>query len=162
MGTSTDGILLWGIALEDEGLPESLLDLDEEGDEEVAIARLYGLEYDGKDDKYWEAKEKLLKEIGCELVNRCSYDCPMYVAAVSASVKRCWRGEPTAIKNLNVGEDWEPKLRAFCKKLGIKWTRPKWLLCSFWGLDLPVHRPDALLKDEEFGELAIYYLPAVG
>ena len=151
MGVSTEAILCWGLCDSDENHwvnlgrdwedPDNVEDT--EGDledwEEVYAIRM-GLEalepYEEHKDKYppfWDAKNKLVKDSGCQIDYHCSDRCPMPFVAVSESLVSASRGYPVEVKSLEVKPEWEAKLRRFCEVMGIKWAEPKWCLVSYWG-----------------------------
>ncbi len=132
MGTSTDGILAYGVDLpEYEGCDYSDLPWAEDGDDEFGdtIARLAGgRQY--PEEGWLDDKRKAAEACGLELVFHCSYDYPMYILAVRGTEHTASRGYPTEIKELPTPD--ATKLREWCKKYEIE-CDPKWLLCSLWG-----------------------------
>lgn len=159
MGVSTDAILIWGLCDNDENRWVNLgreyddpdyveatdddddEDTDDEEDWEEVYAVRMGLErppkpYGEHKDKYppfWDARNKLVKDSGCQIDNHCSDGCLMPFVAVSDSVVSASRGYPVEVKSLEVKPEWEAKLRRFCEVMGIKWAEPKWWLVSWWG-----------------------------
>jgi hypothetical protein len=146
MGVSTDAILFWGIVSTDED--ERWLrpsDEDEEGDVpdwEARYAAAVGVpepsEPYGEESKplyhdYWDRKRAAIEASGCSMGTHCSGDYPMDYVTVVASKTRASRGCPQEIRSLEVGPDWEAKLRDFCAQLGIPWQEPGWWLVSYWG-----------------------------
>lgn len=134
MSTSTDGILFWGIHF-DEG------EFEPGWEWEDAYAATKGVikptaPYEGNENiysAYWAAKRDAVESAGCLVDAHCSGEYPMFYVAVKASQTVNRRGYPEEIKSLEVGADWEAKLRAFCEALGVPWSQPKWWLVSYWG-----------------------------
>jgi hypothetical protein len=146
MGVSTDGILCYGIDLnkEDEGSPKFLQGIGGEGMEfEDFLAKLEGIESPKvpySDDtkplykKYWDKKNGLEEKYGIELVYHCSGDYPMHILAILESKHRAHRGCPEKLgQEIVAKKEWKDTLKDFCKKAGIKYEEPQWLLCSNWG-----------------------------
>lgn len=163
MGTSTNAILFYGFTFGEEK-PwvedlESEDSQDEEGWEE-AYAKAMGLErpeepfppgvrnpktynYDHTPEEqpvidryraFWDAKRKLVEKSGVEIGTHCSCDYPMYYVCVSESELTAHRGDEQEVKSLDVDEDWDEKLKAFCKTMKIKIgnKKPRWWLVSNW------------------------------
>jgi len=147
MGVSTDAILCWGINLgEDLPWEEKAVELGyESGSDDEFLAFMFcGVEkpkeewVEGGENEnysaYWKAKREALEEYGVELVGHCSYDYPMYILAMAASVTRASRGCPATITNLEEQPGWEERLTDACEKLGLPLdSERKWILCSMWG-----------------------------
>ena len=126
MGVSTDAYLIYGVlipewdeqgCIEQKDLPKELRDLNEDPDGEVYIGEI-------SDDN-------------CDMFVHCMSECPMWIATPK-TVKsyRAWRGDPVEMNFADlITVDGENKahLKAFCEKLGVKYTEPKWWLCSYWG-----------------------------
>lgn len=157
MGTSTNAILFYGYVFDDEGSRPYEDDNDE--DWESRYARLSGLvgpeepypdgvrnsktheyEYTPEEQKivdkhtaFWDKQRKLVEKCGVVVDTHCSCDCPMPFVAVTKSKIVSHRGEWSEIKSLDVGEDWNQKLKDFCQLMGIKTKgKPKWYLVSDW------------------------------
>jgi hypothetical protein len=140
MGQSTDAYLFWGFnlpAAEDEG-GEEIAELTEDWEERFAVAKGVPLPPEYSDEtkpawhEFWEKKRALVKEAGCKVDSHCSCEYPTPFVTVEASFVRAWRGDPKPITSIDVGADWEAKLRAFCETMGIKWQTPGWWLASNW------------------------------
>lgn len=125
MGVSTDGILVYGIDLE----------------EEFPLA--WG-EYDPDDDDYeFDIDEFIDERTGevpaVEVVWHCSYHYPMYILAIPGTRIRALRGYPESIDSSSLEIDPQ-KIQAFnawIEKYIPEDQRPdaapSWLLCSMWG-----------------------------
>ena len=160
MGVSTDGILCYGICLPEEeeltwlkakGEEEDKGEKDEEGEYEEGetldfedfIVKLEGLKEPTTDyntdekgwRKYWDAKERLQDKVGIDLVYHCSSDYPMHILAIRESVHNASRGNPEKLGKEIKGQpkEWDARLKAFCKRVGIEYEDPEWILCSDWG-----------------------------
>jgi hypothetical protein len=145
MGTSTDGILFFGIDLGECGfLWEEWLEENETDDIDMYVAFRLGVkepqcEYSeatkSEYNKYFGAKRAVLKESGCSIEYHCSYDYPMFYVCLSDKRKRASRGYPEAIDKefLRVTNEDVEKLKTFCEKVGIEWQEPSWMLTSLWG-----------------------------
>lgn len=163
MGQSTDGQICFGVAFP-EGF-EFPWDVDEkaDGDIEEWWKNLKGFKplfemwdehgdyKDGKEPsdaekkKYYDHKDKWEEEnpVPISLVNYCSGDCPMYMIAVTTSLKKNNRGYPEAFEpsKLTVTPDEIRVLKEFMEKY-IPFEdiedkefdpEPKWYLSSYWG-----------------------------
>lgn len=147
MGQSTDAILFYGYAWDDEderplwryeGGAEEHRD-DEEGDEdsdwEKRLAALHGV-YEptvpygeelsdvitparAQHRAYWEAKQKLVESYSIEIDTHCSGECPMWLIAVKATKVKAWRGDPQKISGLVVPQGADEQLAHFLAKMGI-------------------------------------------
>lgn len=149
MSTSTDAILFYGYAFEEEDHApwpsDRGADVDDDDEEEGwedRWARLNGIEqpegeYDQKKyGAYLDKRFKLTKACGVEIDTHCSGDVPMYLVAVVGSKLVASRGYPEKVPELAVGADWDEKLHAFMEKMSIKRPRgqkPAWRLVSYWG-----------------------------
>ena len=153
MGVSTDAILFYGIAYDDN---ENTFDLEiENGEWEDLLLSKVGMADDSglfnkegdyampegkerkaaekKRDDWHEKKTKYLDSLGVEVGIHCSIDYPMYRVVVCESEIRVPRGYIEHVTALDVGEDWDDKIKYFCKLLGVKYKKPQWNLVSFWG-----------------------------
>lgn len=160
MGQSTDGIICYGVDLGEE-LPwvaneEVWGKLEEHGfgpddcDDEVMAYLLGGLPMfksdlvSGTDEwgveytAYYKERDRILKDFGVTLVRHCSGECPMYILAMTSTVKEASRGTPEEL-------DIPSMMSAPCmpyaisgmeeamQKIGVTGEfNPKWLLCSMW------------------------------
>lgn len=118
MGQSTDAILVWGFDLgSEEDFPEALAD------------RIEFLQEEGYDDL-----KALEEKTGVELISHCSNDVTHYIIGVSATKTRAHRGRPKEVYSLEhpILED-QAAIDAFCKELGAKSDKGRWLLASYWG-----------------------------
>ncbi len=122
MGTSTDGLLWWGLCSNEEGLPEG-------------FGEVLGLEPDHEDfyDHLNELEEEDLKPLGVTLVRHCSDGCEMYGLAIESTEMTAWRGDPKVVTSLDVPPDAEERLRKAAEKIGWPWAEPKWWLASWLG-----------------------------
>ncbi len=148
MGHDVDGILFYGIFL-DEDPPHPW---DDEGiDWEEYYARQKGLaapkfkgEYTDREayraygqqelTPYLEKKRALLKEAGCIMGWHGETDnLGAYVAVTACHHEG---GKPVKeIESLDVPQDADDKLKAFCEVMGLKrkFTWPKWWLTGSYG-----------------------------
>ena|ERR1700733_6372430 len=148
MSTSTDGILFWGIAYDDneqddeddeesgirsfgelyEIIDEALTEDRDAVNPEPAVAGYQGPEWDA-----WRERNIALQAEQCVFGWHCSAEYPMYYVAVKSVTAS--RGYPQEIKpeDLVVGADWPDRLKEFCVRFGLPWKEPKWWLCSYWG-----------------------------
>jgi hypothetical protein len=138
MGVSTDAILFWGITFE-EGA-DYLDDIDdraeeaEEEDEAREVPRpedrgdIRSPEWEEWRGRFW-AWKKEQPTVG----RHCSGDYPMYYVTVGGSERRASRGSAVEVTSLEVEPGWGPKLKAYCERLGLPWSEPKWWLVSYWG-----------------------------
>lgn len=101
MGVSSDGLLWYGVALEDDGYDDDL--------SERLEAIIDGPDGEGYGDgREWLAEQGLT---GVEFVRHCSYDYPMYGLAVAGTSTRASRGYPKRV-DLDGTPDPAPVLAA--------------------------------------------------
>lgn len=83
---------------------------------------------------YWDRQRALVEASCCAVGTHCSGDCPMPYVFITTSEIRTWRGHMNEVKSLAVGSDWNDKLAAFCKTMGIDVAamQPAWWLVSNW------------------------------
>lgn len=135
MGTSTDGILVFGfdIGVEDEQPLENILGEGEEFDDFIADEA--GIEQwsENVSADYWQRRKIAIKSCPVELVTHCSYNYPMYILAVRGTQLTASRGYPEEVISLHVDQEKIDSAKNWCETHGIEWQEPKWLLCSLWG-----------------------------
>jgi|SRR6478609_8594297 len=122
MGQSTDAILVYGVDLGEDELPEALVFNDEDdGDTEESKPIAYAL-YMGRP-----------LPSGVTIVNHCSDSCTMRIIAIEASELRAWRGHPKEVPTLVAKPEWDAAIDEFAAEHGITLPkRPAWLLASWW------------------------------
>jgi hypothetical protein len=128
MGTSTDGLLWYGVAIDgspDDGdeLAEKILAITD-GDPDDEDNYLYG------DGREWLAEHGLT---GVEFVDHCSYEYPMYGIAVAGTLTRASRGYPRRVDPTET-PDPAPVI-AVMAALGapVDADAVGWHLASMWG-----------------------------
>jgi len=133
MGQSTNGILVYGIAFEDEDeLPESLSFLEEfDGDFDEYLESLAGLPKWGEPGHSFEAVRAHRETCPADLVMHCSGDFPMYILAVRGTEITAHRGHAVEITSLDVPVAKVAAFKQWCAERGIE-GEPKWYLCSMW------------------------------
>jgi hypothetical protein len=157
MSVSTNGILCYGIAL-DEGI--ELPWMNEKSDNDIETwwveevnqwtppFQLYNEdgEFLGgrkppqeRIDAYYNDRRKFVEDhpkLPIELVLHCSCDYSMYIISLPELVMTAYRGSPKEIvpDRLVVGNEVDEKILSFCHKYGIDIGNkiPKWWLCSLW------------------------------
>ena len=118
MGVSTDAILVYGIPLAEDSVPE--FDEDE------------GRKEEGPAWISWSGNSE--GDIG--LVHHCSDSCTMYVLSIASTERTAWRGHPQEIKPAELVSDplWAGKLVAYAEKWKLQLDgAPGWWLVSWWG-----------------------------
>jgi hypothetical protein len=137
MGVSTDGILAFGIAYDEdcEFFSQDDFDLEDMLAEEAGLREPDHEDYKRQDWKdYWEAKRATAEGAAISHVVHCSYDYPMHILAVRRLSFSARRGYPVEIDmTLQPTDDERDALKNFCEKHGLEWSEPKWLLASLWG-----------------------------
>lgn len=142
MGVSTNAILFYGIALdEDAELNPKLEDCN--GDFEELYAAEKGVKEPDSDytnetadayHKYWDEKRRVNQESGCEVGRHCSSEYPMQFVCVTAGKYVAHRGDVMDIPDQLIARPgWDYVLEEYCKILGIPYSKPSWHLVSFWG-----------------------------
>lgn len=135
MGTSTDGILAYGVALHDydECGIEELPFMEGHDDFDDLIAQLAGLPEYGEEGHSWDKKREAVEAFPLELVRHCSGDYPNWILAVRGTVKTARRGYPVALNGSlpTIPKEGITALNEWCEKYGIEkvWD---WYLCSDW------------------------------
>lgn len=155
MGTSTNAILCYGFCLEDENgesedfTPSFLVDGEDSVDFEEFLLKLAGLQapyesfnaerfgsdpdYKKKWSDYFAKKREVKGRFGVDLVYHCSGEYPMYILAVSDSVKCARKGNPIELgQSVTKQEEWANLLRGFCERANIEFKEPQFILCSYW------------------------------
>lgn len=131
MGQSTDGILVFGIPLEEGVELEFLEDFDNDFEEFVDAQT-------GKDWKEvgFKEVEAARQEFGITMLRHCSCDYPMYILAITGTTTTAYRGNPQKIEKLvDVSQEQIDKLTAFAEQYGFTDAfegEPGWYLCSDW------------------------------
>ena len=155
MGTLTDGIICFGIALEEgtelpwenekydceieawwreiTGFKDEWNPWTEDGEYQEGVES-----DDPRFERYFEDRRDWLKThpIPVVPVNCCSHDYPMWILAVPSSVLECSRGYPTEFNPLDriVSSIEARDLVDFCTEHDIDMeSGPKWYLASYWG-----------------------------
>lgn len=134
MGVSTDGILVFGFEIGEEGDEPDFL-AEHNGDFEEFLHSVSGLPRWGEPGHSFAAFREFEKGFPIELVSHCSYEYPMYILAVNGTKKKASRGYPEVIspEELIISDEKIEAFKKFCDDYGIEWQEPKWLLCSMWG-----------------------------
>lgn len=139
MGVSTDGILVFGIDL-DEELPEQWQEYEDFDFNEMVAedADVWPWRKDMTEDEkteYWSTFNKAVNACPVELVTHCSYEYPMYILAVRGFAYNAKRGYPQEItsEDMNVPKDKIDAMKLWMEEHELEWSEPKWLLCSVWG-----------------------------
>lgn len=134
MGTSTNGILVFGIDLGEER-PEFLEDFDDFDDFDDFLNDLSGLPKWGEEGHSFSNLRAFREAFGVSMTRHCSYEYPMWILSVRGTEKTAYRGYPKeiTIDELQVSQGSILRLRDFCEEYGIEWKEPKWYLCSLWG-----------------------------
>lgn len=135
MGISSDGQLSYGF---DTGVESELPDwVGEYEDFEdwyfEGVLRQEGWKEGKNNDSYFEKKKEAMENCPISLELHCSYDYSMYLVVIKDYHYTASRGYPEEISNLEVDESKVDLAREFCKKNGIPWQEPKWLLTSLYG-----------------------------
>ncbi|QJA43039.1 hypothetical protein [Phaeobacter phage MD18] len=135
MGTSTDGILAYGVALHDyDELPyEELPFANGTESFEELIHQLAGLPAYGEEGHSFDKQREAEEAFPLELVRHCSGDYPNWILAVRGTVKTANRGYPEALGGSlpdipNAGVE---VLNEWCEKYDIEKVLD-WYLCSDW------------------------------
>lgn len=149
MGTSTNGIISFGVVCE-EGTEFPWEDLeewwrDENGfknihepyTEEGEYAEGWSID-DPRFEEYFQHRRQWLKEnpVPVALENYCSNNCPMYAIVVPNLGYMCHRGYPEKFDPEKLIVKWEDQynLIKFLDKYGIEYeSDPSWILTSYWG-----------------------------
>lgn len=143
MGTSTDGILFFGIDLgedEDDSFPWQGEDWEDFAADKLGVSRPE-VPWEGNEDvfrKYWKEKAEAIEALECEIGTHCSDSYPCYFVAPKKKVLVAARGYPLEVtkdfldvdvRNTEISES----LKNFCELMEIPWQEPKWHLASYWG-----------------------------
>jgi hypothetical protein len=129
VGISSDGLVWFGVASDDESRPF---------DEDV-LASLAGIEpnEDGEYEEIEDLEEVVSETLGyydCELVTHCSYDYPMYGIALKSLRFRAWRGYPMEFTPKRPTKRQIEKLKQAMEAVGWEGNdEPGWQLASLLG-----------------------------
>ena len=137
MGTSTNAILVYGVALHDfdeeqfHALPFS--DGDEDDDFDSFIARRAGIPTRGEEGYDYKNIMAATEAYPLSLVSHCSLEYPCWVLGVKATEKTAHRGHPVLLGGSlpKIPNDGVRELKAVCEEFGIEFV-PDWVLCSNW------------------------------
>ena len=140
MGISTDGILAFGVDLE-EDWPPKLLEMYEDDEDGLLDFDLdeyiLNLSEDFKRnlDMSWSKRCDIIKESPVEHVVHCSYEYPMNIFAVRGYAWNNHRGYVEIIKpeDMVVPEDRVARFRKWMADVGVDDNEPQWLLASVMG-----------------------------
>lgn len=153
MGTSTNGILVYGFNLGGGDSEWEIAEAGEygswepewhTGDDDVITAAETKLkesvgftETDWRVDGYFEREREAEKRVGVEFKSYCSGEYAMWTLAATSIT--AYRGDAievdfAALEQQRIDEDWDAKLKRACEVLGVtpKQGQPKWLLVSYW------------------------------
>lgn len=130
MGVSTDAILVYGVALQEDAISTDEINRhdSEEDAPETGPAWLA-----------WSGET----EDGVGILTHQSGSCPAHLVVIAKTERQAWRGHPQRIDpaRLTVHPSWDGKIAAALKRWGLdkkvdRKTNPKakpaWLLCSYW------------------------------
>lgn len=144
MGTSTDGILVYGWALDETALADLPWLTDEDGDLSGALTRRLLVEIAGfaetwedGNDGYYERERAAEARLGVEIETHCCQDAEEFILA--AKVITASRGYPEALDLAALqaeAEDggYDEKLARAAAALGLTFEQPPgWVLASWWG-----------------------------
>jgi hypothetical protein len=146
MGQSTDGILFYGIAYDDDlELPWEAEEFEgEELDWEDWYAVQAGVErptipYEESEkvhEIYWDQKRNALEDQPIEIGTHCSCEYPMVYIAPKAINLSASRGYPLELDLVNlqsrVTPEVDAQIKTFCELMGLPYSKPKWWLASLW------------------------------
>lgn len=135
MGVSSDGILVFGFVVDDEGDAPVFM-FDDEGEQiydefdDFLIDRELGLA--GEDRK---VVQDALKAYPLAMTIYCSYEYPCYILAIRGTETNVSRGSTKEIdpKEMVIPQEKIDFLKNFCEKYDIDYEEPKWLLASMYG-----------------------------
>lgn len=152
MGSSTNGILFYGLCWEDEDVFPWDRDKDYEdytprdvGFEDFLCEKLGGPKKPADEvtedlfSAYLNDREAFLADVPVELVHHCSDRCRMYGLAVKSTLAVARRGSPQKLSSFVVPEGADEVLRKACAALGIDFDAEVkagclgWWLTSDWG-----------------------------
>lgn len=111
MGVSTDALLFYGIAF-DEDIP---------GEDNDAV--------------YYTFQKAQGKDAGFGYGYHCSDELPLLYICIENTHRCANRGYPIKIlpKDLIVDPSWDSKLESWCSTLSLPYTKPGWTMASYWG-----------------------------
>lgn len=142
MGVSSDGLLIFGFPLGEEGenpMPTIFNEEECDGDYDFSdfILKEAGIpewEENGPDD-YWQKIRDAEAECPVSLELYCSYDYPMYFLAVGGHKLSVLRGYTKEVTEaiLSVPNEEIEKAKAWCENHKVEWQEPKWFLASMYG-----------------------------
>ena len=140
MGVSTDGMIFFGILLDDD-----VFDTEDDTDDWACMyARLAqgitcpDVEYEGNQEvfsEFWKKVREAVEHSLCSIGYHCSDSYPAPYVALSRANLNASRGYPEEldVEMFKVTEEEIQAIKDFCEVLGVPYSTPKWYLASFWG-----------------------------
>lgn len=121
MAVELHSLLIWGLAFTAPGAPP-WHGSEDVGPDDSAASRL-------------ERRATLLgrdpaEASGCLVGEHFDLDRPMAWVAIEESYRSADDVRATNVRSLEVGPDWEDRLRAFCEICEIPWSPPSWVLLA--------------------------------
>jgi hypothetical protein len=118
MAQSTNAMFMYGVPLSED------VDLDMLYDEDDEDAPSSGPAYMAVNRE---------AEDGCEIIEHCSGECPMYFVIIEGTCVTANRGYPKIVATRKPEADWPERLRAFCAKHKLPCDgKPGWYIASMW------------------------------
>lgn len=155
MTTSTDAILCYGIAIDEDAMPFPWQTDEFDGDlEDWWREKVLGFKHSkpifGPDGNYLQGTKPSKEDFQAyydeihafneanpkppvKVVRHCHHEYTMYILAVPSTFIEAERGRPEEITGLNVTQDEIDALVSFCADHGIEGEAPRWWLASYWG-----------------------------
>lgn len=160
MTVSTDAILCFGIAFDNEDTPpfpwqagEAENEFDGDLDDwwrEAVLGFKHSKPIYSTEGGYLQGTKPSKEEIQAyydeirrfdadhpkppvKVVRHCHHENVMYILAVPSTFIEAERGYPQEITGLNVTQDEIDALVSFCASYGIEAETPRWWLASYWG-----------------------------
>lgn len=126
MGTSTNGILCWGIPLPEEDESPAFMgehtDFEDWLDEELGLV-----------GKSWTERQEAWDAYPVDLVRHCSCEYPMWIVIPRGAQVTATRGDPTLVQltDFIVAQDHINEFTEWCYERGIV-DEPGLYVCSLW------------------------------
>jgi hypothetical protein len=127
MGISSDGLLIFGFPVGDEGeVPEWLAVYDDFDD---FLATTMSI----SESLSYTDRQRIIDTCPADVFVYCSGDYPMHILGIRGAGFRVRRGYTTEVQPslLTVPQEKIDAFKAWCEQAGIEWQEPKWLLCSY-------------------------------
>jgi len=84
-------------------------------------------------EKWLSNKNELEAKYGLSLITHGSTHDPERLLVVEESIQEARQGKPIFLgQAIDAKPEWAEKIKEFCRKEGIEYQSPQYILCSYW------------------------------